>query len=299
MKDTTLIPFIGIGSLGAMAINNIPPDIHVNVFTVFLSRKDVCRNVNDDFRIEYTYNWTTKQINDDFIRELRLLLEWNTNRIFIVVNLGGEASTACALKIAEFLYSHGKNIILHVSTPFHFQCNESKQKAKNAIVELRKFASDLSIGDNGDILKQCSHDINFLDFLSFRSVIIFNEFRKKFGFKEISNSCLGNTTNDIEQCSELEINDVSNVNSQDKYIEICPKYSSRYELNQNLNETSLFAFTKLRSGEIHDFSKNTDVQIIYVNNSDAGNKFTRKIFEKIGKFFKKPKAKNIKIKSSE
>lgn len=61
MKDTSLIPFIGIGSLGAMAINNLPPDIAAKTFTIFLSRTGVTQAVNADFKVEYSYDWCTKK----------------------------------------------------------------------------------------------------------------------------------------------------------------------------------------------------------------------------------------------
>lgn len=108
MKDTSLIPFIGIGSLGAMAINNLPPDIAAKAFTIFLSRTGVIQTVNADFKVEYSYDWCTKKIGGNFEEYLQLLLRWNLNRIFLVVNLGGNAASICAEEIATILYQFGK-----------------------------------------------------------------------------------------------------------------------------------------------------------------------------------------------
>ena len=200
MKTTDLIPFIGIGSLGAMGINNLPPDIKKSVFTVFLARTDVKRSVTADFTVDYSYDRAKKILNVDFLAALGVLLNWNTNRIFLVVNLGGDAASDCAIAVASELYEMGKQLIIHVSTPFYFQSQSNKDRAKQAIEKLKTYAVDISIGDNGDILKECSHGTHFIDYLSHRSIIIYNEFRKSFNF--IINTA--NQRDDIVRNNEVE-----------------------------------------------------------------------------------------------
>lgn len=180
MKDTSLIPFIGIGSLGAMAINNLPPDIAAKTFTVFLSRTGVIQTVTADFRIEYSYDWRTKKISGNFEECLQLLLRWNSNRIFLVVNLGGNSASICAEEIVAILYQLGKKIIIHVSTPFYFQSRSNMERTEKSLSKLRRYTPNISIGDNGAILRECTSGIKFIDYMNYRALIIYSAFRNNF-----------------------------------------------------------------------------------------------------------------------
>lgn len=188
MKDTSLIPFIGIGSLGAMAINNLPPDIAAKTFTIFLSRTGVTQAVNADFKVEYSYDWCTKKIGGNFEEYLQLLLRWNLNSIFLVVNLGGNATSICAEEIVTILYQLGKKIIVHVSTPFYFQSKSNMERTESSLSKLRRYTPDISIGDNGAILRECTSGIKFVDYMNYRASIVYSAFRSNF-FNPINLSC--------------------------------------------------------------------------------------------------------------
>lgn len=177
MSKHSLIPFIGIGSMGAMALSNLPLDIRKCVITIYFGREDAKIKVYSDLQVQYSYSYKTGVLNSSNVELFLSFLERNINNTFIVANLGGDAAAACAITTVESLTKLGKKPIIHVSEPFHFQSQVVKQKAINSIAELRSLGCEVSIGNNGDILKECGHDMLFDDFMYYRSRIIYDVFR--------------------------------------------------------------------------------------------------------------------------
>jgi len=180
-----MIPFMGIGTMGEMAINNLPSDIRNEVFTVFFLRENTHRKVCADLTVQYGYDNINKTINDSNIIHFVSFLKNNNNKVFIVVNLGGDAASECAIKTINILKKANKKAVIHVSTPFHFQSNMVKKKAQDSIKKLKLPNSEVFVGNNGDILRECGQGVLFSEFLSYRSNIIYNDFRKTFGLKNI------------------------------------------------------------------------------------------------------------------
>ena len=177
MSKHSLIPFIGIGSMGAMALSNLPLDIRKRVVTIYFRRDDTKIKVYSDLQVGYSYNYKTGNLDSSNVEIFISFLVKNINNTFIVANLGGDAAAACAIKTVESFAKLGKNSIAHVSEPFHFQSQVVKQKAINSIAELKSLGCEVSIGNNGDILKECGRDMLFDDFMYHRSRIIYNVFR--------------------------------------------------------------------------------------------------------------------------
>lgn len=181
MNKYDLIPFIGIGSLGVTTLNYIPPDIKEKVYSIFLARSGVSRTVSADIIIVYLYNYKNNIINNEYLSNIQFLLKFNTDKVFLVVNLGGDSASECAISLVEFLVKSGKKVIAHVSAPFDFQSLSVKQKAYDAVNKLNKLCYKIFIGDNGEILNDLSGDSSFHDFFRYTSLIIYDEFRYSFG----------------------------------------------------------------------------------------------------------------------
>lgn len=171
--------FIGIGGLGAMAINNMPSHIRSRLQTIFLKKLDkTIKKVSADEIIIFKYDKYGNVHGDFFERLFEIQKSLKSKDIFIVVNWGGIISTSCAKNVIQFLTKLRKRIFLHVSMPFEFECKKSKQRALEAISFLYPLAYKISIGDNAGIFKNFDKKMKFLNFLQYRSDIIYEEIQK-------------------------------------------------------------------------------------------------------------------------
>lgn len=171
--------FIGIGGLGAMSINNMPLHIKNRLLTVFLKKVDKSiKNINADEIIIFKYDKYGNVCRDFFERLFEIQNKFKNKDIFIVLNLGGIISTNCAKDVILFLKQLGKRLFLHVSMPFEFECSNSHQRALEAILFLRPLVYKIFIGDNADMLKRFDKKMRFLNFLQYRSNIIYREIQK-------------------------------------------------------------------------------------------------------------------------
>jgi len=294
LETTGLIPFIGVGSLGAMAINNLPPDIRESVFTVFLARTDVRRTVSADFTVDYSYDRGRKSLDPDFLPALGVLLNWNTNRIFLVVNLGGDAASDCAITVASELYGMGKQLVIHASTPFYFQSQSNKDRAKQAIEKLKSYAVDISIGDNGDILKECSYGTHFIDFFSHRSIVIYNEFRKSF--------YLGSkiTHHNVEQSFESKTENQKTKSQRPYNKPVIPQLISCRHKELINNDYSFFTNIMEKSKMYdHDIRAEESAHIFAQNYQVGSDNYWARVKRRVKDMFRLPKPKNKRIVKAE
>ncbi len=90
----------------------------------------------------------------DSLDKLKVVLDSETQMVFITAGMGGGTGTGAAPVIAKFAREQGLLSVAIVTLPFHFEGRRKMLKAEQGITELRKYVDTLLIISNDKLREQ-------------------------------------------------------------------------------------------------------------------------------------------------
>ncbi|MDQ7060908.1 MAG: hypothetical protein Q9M43_07105 [Sulfurimonas sp.] len=164
-KSTSKKCFIGIGGGGSNILTDISHINNKHLFIHINSDYNALVQKQSDYKILLKSvakkdKWgcggnTSCGLNlvDEKVKETINQFAADYETVYLIATLGGGVGSGSTPEIANYLKTINKKIIIYVTLPFSFEGNSRLTTAQESLIELKKYADQIIVLENNDLLK--------------------------------------------------------------------------------------------------------------------------------------------------
>ena len=164
-KSTSKKCLIGIGGGGSNILSDISHINNKHIFIHINSDYNALVQKQSDYKIllkSYAKKnkWgcggnTSCGLNlvDEKVKETINKFAADYETVYLIATLGGGVGSGSTPEIANYLKTINKKVIMYVTLPFSFEGNSRLTTAQTSLIELKKYADQIIVLENNDLLK--------------------------------------------------------------------------------------------------------------------------------------------------